>query len=106
MKIVNLLQLEDPDGYLDQLEAVYETMHQTAERTNDLRGWLLAEGMLKAVENANDMIKLKRLSLEPRSKQVYWFMNEPQLYMIEQDATVKELMEFRLNFHMSAGPQG
>lgn len=90
MKELQLSRLSNPEGYLKELLPVYEALLIAAEKSNDLRQYVISSLMVKQLAQAKDMMLRSRG--DPRC---YCYNIKPFVYVVEDSDTVKDIMWFR-----------
>lgn len=99
MKDVLLLQLADPDGYLEQIEMVYRRLRVVAERSNDLRSYLIADLMLVSIERGQWMMRdYHHREVARPSKKYYNWLYDPYVFQVEDSDTVEQILKKRFSF--------
>ena len=89
MKIIKLLLLVDPDGYLSQLLPLHEALLKASDRTNNLRQYVISSLMVKQIFQAKDMLARTRSGI------YYCYRDDPFVYSAEDSDTITEIFELR-----------
>lgn len=90
MKQIRLLALDTPDAYLDELLPLHEALLLVAERTNNLRQFVISSLMTKQIAQAKDMLRRSR-----GDKRYYCYLDDPFIYFVEDTDTITEIMGVR-----------
>lgn len=90
MKQIRLLALADPDTYLEELLPLHEALLAAAERTNNLRQFVISSLMTKQILQAKDMLRRSR-----RDKRYYCYRYPPYVYSVEDSDSVTEILTIR-----------
>lgn len=90
MKIIKLLLLDDPDGYLSQLLPLHKALLKASERTNNLRQYAISSLMVKQIFQAKDML------VRSRSERYYYcYRDDPFVYSVEDTDKISDIFELR-----------
>ena len=90
MKIIKLLLLDDPDGYLSQLLPLHKALLKAAERTNDLRQYAISSLMVKQLFVVKDMLARSR-----NKTSYYCYRDDPFMYSVEDSDKISVIFELR-----------
>lgn len=90
MKMIQLLKLDDPEGYLYAMKHIHTKLLTFAMNTNDLRQYAISSLMLMQIGTSMDMLERSR-----RGKQYYCYSCDPFIYWIEDSDTIVDIMYYR-----------
>lgn len=89
MKKIFISEIQQSREFLQEIVLVYTVMKEKSQLANDLRGYMVADTMLKTLEQMVHMMELKS------SRRHYYYVDQPYFYYIEDSDTISDMMTIR-----------